>query len=50
MSISLSSINSDNQTANNFESNFENNKYFKCNAILNLNSFDNELRDMLMYL
>ena len=33
---------------NNFETNYEQNKFFKCNAILNLESFDQEIKDLLL--
>ena len=50
VSITLNSMSDIHGISNtNFDSNFDN-KFFKCNAILNLNSFDNELRDLLMYL
>jgi len=50
VSITLNSMNSDSHTTSNtnFNSNFENDKYFKCNAILNINSMNNELKDLLM--
>lgn len=32
----------------NFEGNFETNKYFKCNSILNLESIEENLRELLM--
>ena len=47
ISITLNGID-ENTLSNNFESNYEQNKFFKCNAILNLDSFDQEIRDLLM--
>jgi hypothetical protein len=35
------------QNATNFDSNYEVNKFFKCNAILNIDSFDAELKELL---
>jgi hypothetical protein len=33
--------------ATNFDSNYEVNKFFKCNAILNIDNFDAELKELL---
>jgi hypothetical protein len=43
------SVNLSNSYGANFDSNnFEINKYFKCNAILNLETMDPELKELLM--
>ena len=33
----------------NFDENYDINKYYKCNAILNVDSLDAELKELLMY-
>lgn len=35
-------------TTSNFEANYEYNKFYKCNAILNLECIDNELKELLL--
>jgi hypothetical protein len=44
------SINLINNVSLNYDSNFELNKYYKCNAILNLDCLENELKELLMYI
>jgi hypothetical protein len=50
VSITLNSMSQDSHTTSNsnFNSHFEHDKYFRCNAILNLKSMHNELKDLLM--
>ncbi len=45
VSINLNPNNMESIT--NFDSNFEVNKFFKCNAILNIENFDPELKELL---
>ena len=37
------------EATSNFDSNYEVNKFYRCNSILNIDSFDAELRELLMY-
>jgi len=48
VSINLNSCAND--ATSNLDCNYDENKYFKCNSILNINSLNSDLKELLMYI
>jgi hypothetical protein len=48
INLNVNTMPVNNDTTVNFDSNYEVNKYYKCNAILNIDGLDGELKELLM--